>query len=182
LSNMKWMIEYRCPKCGRISVVTNICRECDTWMIPTGFEEETDGINTGRRRGIPKDSPNYERALSASYRYKDLVDLGEVSEPLPEWAWFGEERGEFDNLECFHCHKREAEYIMVGKYGVHPFCLNCLTRFYGFLCKPDRRFFKISLSGKDARSLILELNRILHAHNDRSSKLFIKILNAKRGV
>lgn len=93
---IEWWPEYKCPKCGYATVVTNVCRRCDVWMCATGFEEKTwldekKKLHVGRR-SMTKDSELYDQAVHASWAFRNGIKLGEWKGPVPDWAWFGESK------------------------------------------------------------------------------------------
>ena len=104
----KWWPEYKCPKCGYNTTVTNVCRRCEVWMCSTGREHRfilgedglillnddvlnNDGSFKEEWRPITKESEFYDMARSASFNFKITVKIGDAEGPIPEWAWFGEE-------------------------------------------------------------------------------------------
>jgi len=109
-----WWAEYKCPKCGYVSTVTDICRTCGRVMFATGYETRLIvtkrnkpkrnpflAINETRekRRRMTKQSETYDHAIFISNSAK--LQCEELGEPVPSWAWFGESRqGGEKNARC----------------------------------------------------------------------------------
>lgn len=95
----RWWAEFKCPKCGYATTVTDVCRSCQRAMGATGYEERTEVIRKAtkdrvgelkfHRRKMTKDSDDYQSAIFWSHQVK--LDCERFGEPLPEWLWFGEE-------------------------------------------------------------------------------------------
>ncbi len=84
----KFWVEYKCPKCGYVSTVTDICRKCQRVMFATGFEEKLLLPSLrNKRRKVTEESEFYSHAVFTSNTAKNQCE--EIGETVPKWAWFG---------------------------------------------------------------------------------------------
>jgi len=98
MTTPEWWSEHKCPICGYITTVTNICRQCKIWMFATGFEEQFKSFTINlliyeykrsitKRRKMTKHSETYDNAVISSHFARQDCEKRGVE--IPEWAWFG---------------------------------------------------------------------------------------------
>jgi len=80
----KWYAEYKCPKCGYESNVTNICRSCQRVMYPTGKECRWNSktMQDDVRGLIDAQELDFAKSWASVGYAGDMLDKKE----LPEWV------------------------------------------------------------------------------------------------